>query len=94
MALLFEWNNAKAGQNLKKHRVSFEEASTVFRDPLSLTINDPSHSNYEERFIIVGESIQSRLLIVVHTERGDSIRIISARVATPRERRSYEKDSE
>ena len=55
MALLFEWDNAKARQNLEKHRVSFEEATTVFRDPLSLTINDPAHSNYEERFIVAGE---------------------------------------
>ena len=93
MALIFEWDNRKARQNLKKHGVSFEEAATVFGDPLSLTIIDPSHPDHEERFIIIGESIQRRLLVVVHTERGDNIRIISARAATPRERRAYEKGS-
>jgi len=94
MALVFEWDNRKARQNLGKHGVSFEEAATVFGDPLSLTITDPVHSDHEERFIIIGESIQGRLLVVVHTERGDNIRIISVRVATPRERSAYEEDSD
>lgn len=93
MALIFEWDNRKARQNLRKHVVSFEEAATVFGDLLSLTIVDQSHSDDEERFVIIGESIQGRLLVVVHTERGDNIRIISARVATPRERRDYEEGS-
>jgi uncharacterized DUF497 family protein len=94
MALVFEWDNRKARQNLGKHGVSFEEAATVFGDPLSLTITDPVHSDHEERFIIIGESIQGRLLVVIHTERGDNIRIISVRVATPRERSAYEEDSD
>lgn len=90
MGLLFEWDNKKARQNLKKHGVSFEEAATVFGDPLSLTIDNQFHSEEEERFVTIGESNRRRLLVVVYTERGDNIRIISARVATPRERRSYE----
>lgn len=94
MGLLFEWDNKKARQNLKKHGVSFEEAATVFGDPLSLTIDNQLHSEEEERFVTIGESNQRRLLVVVYTERGDNIRIISARVATPRERRSYEEGSE
>lgn len=91
MGLLFEWDGAKARQNLKKHRVSFEEASTIFGDPLSATIDDPLHSGEENRFVTVGQSVRHRLLVVVHTDRGDRIRIISARVATRNERKSYEK---
>lgn len=90
MALLFEWDQNKAKISLQKHGVSFEEAATVFRDPLSLTIRDPLHSLKEERFVILGYSYRNRLLVVVHTERGDNIRIISARRATRRERRTYE----
>jgi len=90
MSLGFEWDEKKAKQNLKKHKVSFEEASTVFADPLSLTIEDPLHSEEEERLIILGESHRRRLLVVSFTERGDNIRIISARVASPGERRNYE----
>ena len=86
----FEWDGNKARRNLKKHKVSFEEAATVFGDPLSLTIEDPLHSKGQERFVIIGESNQRRLLVVVHTEWGDTIRIISARLATPHERRDYE----
>ncbi len=89
MAFVFEWDNGKARQNFRKHGISFAEAATVFGDLLSLTITDPSHSDYEDRFVITGESIQRRLLVVVHTERGDNIRIISARTATSRERRGY-----
>jgi uncharacterized DUF497 family protein len=90
MGLAFEWDDAKAKQNLRKHRVSFHEASTVFGDPLALTIPDPLHSVEEDRFITLGESHRRRLLVVVSTERGDKIRIISARVATRRERKDYE----
>ncbi|MGH7799003.1 MAG: BrnT family toxin [Thermodesulfobacteriota bacterium] len=86
----FEWDGKKARRNLKKHKVSFEEAVTVFGDPLSLTIEDPLHSEDVERFVIIGESNQQRLLVVVHTERGDKIRIISARRSTSHERRDYE----
>jgi len=87
---LFEWNSDKAEANLAKHGISFEEASTVFLDPLSLTVPDPIHSNEENRFIITGRSIEQRHLVVVHVDRGDKIRIISARMATPSEKRSYE----
>lgn len=90
MGLTFEWDEKKARKNLKKHGVSFEEAATVFGDPLSLTIDDPLHSKYEKRFVTMGESMRRRILVVVHAERGDNIRIISARVATRRERRAYE----
>ena len=90
MSLVFEWDEHKAHQNLQKHAISFEEAATVFGDPLSLTIPDPLHSELEDRFVIVGESIRQRLLVVVHTERGNHIRIISARLATRRERKTYE----
>ena len=91
MSLTFEWDEEKAKRNVRKHKVSFEEASTVFADPLSLTIPDPLHSEEEDRFVTMGMSIKGRLLVVVHTERGDIIRIISARLATPRERRDYER---
>ena len=94
MALLFEWDPQKARRNLAIHGVSFDEASTAFRDPLSVTIDDPQHSAYEERFILIGHSHRNRLLVVVHTERGDRYRIISARPATNRERFRYEEDAE
>lgn len=87
----FEWEPEKAQLNLKKHGVSFDEAATVFFDPLSLTVPDPIHSNTEDRFVIVGHSLLQRLLVVVHTDRGDKIRIISARAATATERRNYER---
>ena len=90
MGLTFEWDDAKASQNRTKHGVAFEEAATVFADTLSLTIDDPLHSVKEERFVTIGESALRRLLVVVHTERGDTIRIISARQATRRERKDYE----
>lgn len=90
MGLLFEWDEEKARSNAAKHGVSFEEASSVLSDPLSLTIDDPVHSVTEERFITLGVSLQGRILAVVHTERGDHIRVISARVATRRERQNYE----
>jgi uncharacterized DUF497 family protein len=85
-----EWDENKARQNREKHGVSFTEAATVFSDTLSLTIPDPLHSIEEERFIIIGESADGDLLVVVHTYRPDSIRIISAREATRHERQNYE----
>jgi len=88
--LQFEWDPAKAAENLAKHGVSFEEAATVFRDTLSATGTDPDHSVGEERFIIFGLSTSGRLLVVAHTEHGDIIRIISARLATSGERKIYE----
>ncbi len=94
MALLFEWDPRKARRNLTIHGVSFDEASTAFRDPLSKTINDPLHSEDEERFVLLGHSHQNRLLVVVHTERGDRIRLISARLASNRERVGYEESKE
>ena len=93
LELEFEWDEEKAKKNLKKHGVSFEEAATVFGDPLSLTIPDPAHSQMEDRWIVLGHSHQRKLLVVVHTERGDNIRIISARRASRRERKSYEESN-
>ena len=93
MPLSFEWDESKAKSNLAKHGVSFEEASTVFGDPLSLTIPDPAHSQAEDRSIGLGQSHRRKLLVVVHTERGDNIRIISARRASRRERKSYEESN-
>ncbi len=92
MSIRFEWDERKAKQNERKHKVTFEEAITVFADPLSLTIPDPLHSWDEERFVTMGLSVKRRLLVVVHTDRGDTIRIISARRATPRERSEYEEE--
>jgi uncharacterized DUF497 family protein len=90
MGLAFEWDKNKARENVRKHGVSFEEASTVFADPLARTIYDPLHSDEEDRFVQLGESQRRRLLVVVFTDRGDRIRIISARVATRHERKDYE----
>ena len=90
MRLGFEWDEVKARENLRKHRVSFEEAKTVFSDPLLLTFTDIEHSLGEDRTISVGVSAHHKTLLVVHTERGTNIRIISARKATARERKSYE----
>ena len=88
----FEWDPEKARANLRKHRVTFEEALTAFRDPLSLTTADPAHSEREDRLILMGLSDRHRLLVVVYVERGDSLRLISARVADSEERREYEED--
>lgn len=90
MDLSFEWDPAKAAENLRKHGVSFAEAETVFADPLSLDTADPDHSIGEERFVVIGRSYRQRLLVAVYTERGNRIRIISARRATKHEERSYE----
>lgn len=86
----FEWDEAKAEANLAKHGVSFEEAASVFDDPMFLVFADPDHSRTEQRFLILGESGETRLLVVSYTERGESVRIISAREATKAERRDYE----
>jgi uncharacterized DUF497 family protein len=88
--LRFEWDPRKASENLANHGVSFEEAATVFRDVLSATAADPDHSFEEERFVTFGISTGSRLLVIAHTDRDDIIRIISARPATPSERKIYE----
>ena len=86
----FEWDVAKAETNEQRQGVSFDEAATAFGDPLSITIPDPDHSDDEDRFVLLGETYQGRLVVVVHTERSERIRLISARLATRRERRSYE----
>jgi uncharacterized protein len=86
----FEWDEGKAERNLLKHGVTFEEATTVFEDPLYVDFYDPDHSQDEERYLIVGISSQRRLLIVSYTEREDSIRFISARETTRTEREAYE----
>ncbi|MFH1860115.1 MAG: BrnT family toxin [bacterium] len=89
----FEWNPNKAAQNLQNHKVLFEEAATTFKDTLSITVSDPEHSVEEDRYITIGLSNRFRLLIVAHTERGNNIRIISARELTTKERREYEEGS-
>lgn len=86
----FQWNPAKAISNEKKHGVSFEEAVSVFADPLAATINDPDHSIGECRFLTIGQSTMYRLLVVSHTERNGQVRLISARLATRQEKKSYE----
>lgn len=89
----FEWNLDKAALNLEKHSVSFQEAATVFDDPLSVTFPDPDHSLGESRYVIIGVSRFGQLLVVAHTDRGKNVRIISARKATRQERRFYEEGS-
>ena len=89
----FEWDAEKAAYNLAKHGVSFDEASTVFGDPLAGTILDPRHSVGERRFVTVGHSERGSLIVVVHVERDGRIRIINARQATRRERRKYETET-
>lgn len=86
----FEWHPAKARRNVAKHGVTFEEAQTVFDDPLAMIFPDDDHARDEERDILIGHSDQQRLLLVSFTERSAAIRIISARCATPKERRDYE----
>ena len=90
MTLRFEWTTAKAAANLANHGVSFEEARTVFGDPLGRIVDDDRHSEDEQRFVLLGHSEKQRLLAVMFTERGEAIRLISARGATRRERREYE----
>jgi uncharacterized DUF497 family protein len=86
----FEWDSVKAAQNLRKHRVSFQEASSIFYDPLAVTGADPDHSEDEERLVTFGLSSAGRFLVVAHTQRAEAIRVISARIATQSERRIYE----
>ena len=88
----FEWDEAKASANLRKHKISFEEAKTVFGDLLAKTINDPDHSIDERRFLDLGESATGKLLVVSYTQRKHQIRIISCRKASAVERRMYEED--
>ena len=90
----FEWDPKKAGLNVKKHGVTFEEASAVFGDPLAATVPDPRHSIGESRFVTMGQSSANRLVVVAHVDRGEQVRIISARIATRRERRGYESKEE
>jgi uncharacterized DUF497 family protein len=87
---IFEWSPAKAKANRVKHGITFDEAATVFDDFLSITIYDPDHSTDESRYVTIGRSSAHRLLVVVHTERGIRIRLISARVAAKPERRQHE----
>jgi len=88
--MVFEWDTRKSAANLRKHGVSFAEAGTVFGDELSITVPDPDHSDKEDRFITIGWSNLHRLLMVAHTDRGENIRIISARELTKVERKEYE----
>lgn len=90
MELSFEWDEEKATANLNKHGVTFEEAKTIFGDPLAITIPDPEHSADEDRYVEIGTSANGELLVVVYAERGSSIRIISCRRAARSERKSYE----
>ena len=90
--LRVEWDPRKAAVNRAKHKVSFEEAVTVFGDPLGRITDDPRHSETEERYVLLGQSARRRLLVVMFTERGQAIRLISARKTTRRERREYEKN--
>ena len=90
--IAFEWDATKAMTNKRKHRVSFDEAATAFLDPLARVFDDPDDARSEERFLLVGQSAMRRLLLVVHVERGDRLRIISARLATPGERSTLEEE--
>jgi uncharacterized DUF497 family protein len=87
--LTFEWDEIKAEDNRKKHKVSFDEAAAIFHDPFSITMPDPDHSVEEKRYIDIGCSSDGRLLMVVYTERGNDIRIISCRRATTAEKKVY-----
>ena len=89
----FEWDTGKARQNRRKHRVSFQEAATVFGDPLAVTYPDPDHSISEQRFVTVGMSSAGRVLIVAHVDRDENVRIISSRKTTQRERKHYEEEN-
>ena len=90
MSHSFEWDPEKAKRNIRKHQVDFEEASSVFDDPMFITVIDEEHSGDEERYITIGFSNKNRLLLVAHTERDDYIRLISARKATKDEEKFYE----
>jgi uncharacterized DUF497 family protein len=86
----FTWDRRKSRANIEKHGVLFAEAATVFGDPLAASISDPDHSEGEERFVTIGCSARNRLIVVCHTEEGDTVRIISAREANSHERKTYE----
>ena len=88
----FEWDPKKEAKNIRKHKITFSEAATVFGDTLSTTVPDPDHSEEEDRYISIGLSQRHRLLMVAHTERGERTRIISARPLTPAEREAYEEE--
>jgi uncharacterized DUF497 family protein len=90
--MLFDWDEEKARSNLAKHGVSFDEATSVFDDPLFLTFADPQHSVDEQRFLIMGESAKGRLLVVSYTDRAEMTRLISARLATRKESKAYESE--
>ena len=90
--MLFDWDEEKAKSNLAKHGISFDEAASVFDDPLFLTFADPEHSLQEQRFLIMGESARGRLLVISYTDRKDITRLISARPATRKEREAYESE--
>lgn len=90
MDFVFEWDEVKARQNARRHRVTFEEAVSAFSDPYLVTFPDDQHSDVEDRFISIGQSDRGRVLLVVHTDRGDAIRLISCRKATATEHTTYE----
>ena len=90
MGYEFEWDPVKAAGNFRDHAIAFEDASTVFADPLAILIPDPDHSDAEQRYLVLGMSTGGRLLVVAFAERGSGTRLISARRATRRERRQYE----
>ena len=90
--MIFRWDIRKAASNLKKHGIDFREAATVFEDPLSMTFPDPDHSDSEQRFLTIGQTVRGQALVIAHTEEGDTIRIISARRATRREQHFYEEN--
>ncbi len=90
--MILEWDLNKAESNLKKHGVDFQEAGTVLNDPLSTTFPDPAHSVDEQRYLTIGSSLTGRILVVAHTDRGEAVRLISARPATQTERKFYEQD--
>jgi uncharacterized protein len=94
MKPVFEWDEAKARESLRKHKISFEEAETVFDDPLSITIPDPEHSKSEHRFIDLGQSETGKIIVVTYTQRARATRIIGARRATRAERRKYEEENQ
>lgn len=91
--MIYEWDAGKAASNLKKHGLDFTEAATVFLDPLAVTYQDPDHSEGEQRYITAGESSRGRVILVSHLDRGDRIRIISARKATRKEVHAYRETS-
>lgn len=87
--MVYEWDSGKAAANLKKHRIAFAEAATVFLDPLAVTYQDPDHSEGEQRYVTIGQSTRGRVILVAHLDRGDRVRIISARRATRKEAHEF-----